>query len=265
MQTLNHNNCLNNKINSEYLEPFFVGLFEGDGTMGLLKTKKGSVMARFLINLKYTSENLKMLELIKNHFGGSVSVFTTKQQSRTKVVWAATSKKSTTQILAVFKKYPPLTSRQNCRLKYLIKCYKLNYWAYYVDNRNSQYNTQGETITKLKKQLEKKLPSYFDPWLSGFIEAEGCFREKDHPQFIIGQNDDVYLIEAIRRLFKSNHKVRKILNYPDSTVYYYKIEIGGLALKRIIKHVEQNPLLGDKLIRYTAFCIRVKQIHKTVR
>jgi hypothetical protein len=256
---LHKNNLHNNKIDPRYLEPFFVGLFEGDGSMGLCRTSQGGsgLYARFVINLKYTNENQQMLTLIKDHFGGCVSVY--EHQSRTKVVWSATSKKSTALILTVFQKYPPLTSRHNSRLQYLIKCYKLNNWAYYADNRNSQYDTQDKIIAQLKKQLDNGLPSNFEPWLSGFIEAEGCFRATKYPQFVIGQNNDAYLIEAIKRLFKSNHKIQKLKNSPDNMADYYKIEIGGIpTLKIIIEHFYVYPLLGYKKVSYILFYTKVK-------
>ena len=52
---------------------------------------------------------------------------------------------------------------------------------------------------------------YFNSWLSGFIEAEGCFsiRKIGTYSFSIGQNDDIYLINAIKNFFGAANIIRK--------------------------------------------------------
>jgi len=60
----------------------------------------------------------------------------------------------------------------------------------YFDNRNSKYESQNARIEQKKAQNLHVLP-YFQSWLSGFIEAKGCFRQDSG--FIIAQNDDLYL------------------------------------------------------------------------
>ncbi|KAG0632644.1 homing endonuclease, partial [Tuber brumale] len=80
--------------------------------------------------------------------------------------------------------------------------------------------------------------------LSGFIEAEGCFsiRKANNHSFSIGQNDDIYLINAIKQYFEVTNKVRN----PYDKFYFleiYKKE----ALLKIIAHCTNYPLLGEKL------------------
>ena len=54
--------------------------------------------------------------------------------------------------------------------------------------------------------------SYFHAWLSGFIEAEGCFRtaarQNGNHYFSIGQNNDKYLILAIKKYFHATNMIR---------------------------------------------------------
>ena len=86
-------------------------------------------------------------------------------------------------------------------------------------------------------------PLYFKSWISGFIEAEGCFsiRKNNNHSFSIGQNDDYYLINGIKNFFRIENKVRN----PYDNFYYlevYKKE----KLKFIINHFINYPLLGEK-------------------
>lgn len=97
-------------------------------------------------------------------------------------------------------------------------------------------------------------PDYFPAWLSGFIEAEGCFsfysfKGQTKPKgFTIGQNNDLYLLEAIKSDFYSHHKIFKIVN---NNLDYYRIDMYGVKTrKNIHNHFLTNPLLGHKLESY---------------
>jgi cytochrome c oxidase subunit 1 len=64
-----------------YIEQFFVGLLEGDGTItsNLNSNRSNSIIVRIVIYLKNTSENLTMLSKIKNVVGGRVVLERKKQ------------------------------------------------------------------------------------------------------------------------------------------------------------------------------------------
>ena len=67
-------------------------------------------------------------------------------------------------------------------------------------------------------------------------------KKSNNHSFSIGQNDDFYLIEAIKNYFEVSNKV---IN-PYGSFYYlevYKKEV----LSKIILHCINYPLLGDKL------------------
>jgi hypothetical protein len=79
--------------------------------------------------------------------------------------------------------------------------------------------------------------------LSGFIESEGCFsiRKNNNDFFSIGQNDDLYLINAIKQIFGALNEVR------NPSRNFYSIEIYRKeTLKNIINHFNNYPLLGEK-------------------
>ena len=56
---------LNYTLEQKYIEPFFVGLFEGDGCIYIVKKIKKAT-PRLEIALKYLPENEAMLQLIES-------------------------------------------------------------------------------------------------------------------------------------------------------------------------------------------------------
>jgi hypothetical protein len=91
--------------------------------------------------------------------------------------------------------------------------------------------------------------------LSGFIESEGCFsvRKSNNNSFSIGQNDDIYLINAIKQFFGAVNKIRKSIRN------FYSIEIYRKeTLQLIINHFNNYPLLGEKAESLKIFSFKLK-------
>lgn len=162
------------------------------------------------------------------------------------------------KILNILEKYPLLTSRKQCQLECALK---------YVTNRNDMSNMCMENkklifdnflldrknkYADIEKHVEynskKKIPYYFKAWLSGFIEAEGHFRLQYKKTggvqscgLSIGQNNDYYILQYIKDYFDSNHKITL-----DKKSHYRLTIYGPECRQRIIEHLKQYPLLGDK-------------------
>lgn len=250
-QMKTHNNFLRNP---DYLQSFFVGLFEGDGTITFGKTRGGNwSYPRFEIKLKLNSENEAMLEFIRFHIGG-LTFRERKKKGNDQMVWVAVSQKHCNNVLKIFDKYPLLTSRKICQYSYLKQCMSNRAWSYYLETRDSRYDKQQQMVEYYKQHFI--LPHYFGPWLSGFMEAEGCFRSTQGLSVYIGQNNDWYILNAIKTYFHSHHKLGIHKDIRSQATQYRLSMSGKPTIDNIIKHFEKNPLLGYKKVSYDRFCER---------
>ena len=150
-------------------------------------------------------------------------------------------KETILDIIDIFNVYPPLTSRLTCQLKFLKICLENNLIKNYLENRNLKYTNQLNIIKQLSEKFT--IPHYFSCWLSGFIEAQGCFsiRLNNNHSFSIGQNNDDYLLKSIKKFFNLTVTVRN----PSKNFYFietYKKE----SLNAIVSHCLNYPLLGEK-------------------
>ena len=239
-----------NIVDVNYLEPFFVGLLEGDG---YVKNANHSLPSLFAIELKDLPKNVYMLSLIKNYVGGTLYFYTktNKRKDGTTftvdtVKWYVKSKKAICTCLEIISKYPFLTSNKICQLKYF--------------KQSIPSTCHSETSDQQKQIIEQYnrsfiIPRYFGPWLSGFIESEGCFTFEENLVFSIGQNNDYYIIDAIKTYYKSNHTISVENRNQQST--FYKIQITNSEChENIIRHIDSCPLLGNKQHAYEQFRTR---------
>ncbi len=93
--------------------------------------------------------------------------------------------------------------------------------------------------------------SYFNEWLSGFIEAEGCFsirKTSNNHSFSIGQNKDKIILDKIKNHFNITNQVRII----DDKFWFIEVYKKS-ALIKIINHCIEYPLLGEKRLSFNKF------------
>ena len=220
---------------------------DGDGSIQVNHWRGQSLQYRLIIKLSNLKSNYNMLIEIAKVVGGTVRI----TGKAADVIWVVNKKEEIIDIIKIFDTYPPLTSKKVCQLAYLKTCLTNNSVETYLLDRDLKYSQQLDIINS---NVYFNIPSYFKAWLSGFIEAEGCFsiRKSNNPSFSIGQNDDIYLIEAIKQYFEVTNKVRN----PYGKFYFlevYKKEV----LAKIITHCISYPLLGEKLESLKKFKAKV--------
>lgn len=212
------------------IEQFWVGLMEGDGSIQVNHWRNKLLQYRLIIKLKNTLANVKMLKIISKKIGGNVKI------SEDCVIWVENTIERIEKIIKIFEKYPPLTARKECQLEFLKNCLKDNNVELYFQQRNSKYGNP--------KNFNKDLPLYFPSWLSGFIEAEGCFSitKKGVISFSIAQKYEEFLITSIKEYFQatSNKTLHRANELFEIKIYNKD------SLKRIVTHCTNFPLQGEK-------------------
>ena len=247
------NETINSRLNdSEYIKMFWVGLMDGDGSIQVNHWRMKSLQYRLVIKLSNLLPNYDMLLKIANNIGGVVRIVNNKKE----VIWVVNKKQTILEIINIFIIYPPLTSRLTCQLEFLKSCLLNNSVKIYLDKRNLKYDNQLQVIEQFK--IKNIVYSYFPSWLSGFIEAEGCFsvRVNKNHSFSIGQNDDNYLLQTIKVFFNLSVMVRNPYKSFFSLETYNK-----QTLNTIISHCTNYPLLGYKSQSLDKF-IKVLVSHK---
>jgi hypothetical protein len=215
---------------------------DGDGSIQVNHWRHKNLQYRLVIKLKFCDENLKMLNLIEKFIGGSVRIIGINKF----IIWVVNDKKKINNIIKIFNRYPPITSRLKAQLAFMLECFNKNNVEWYLNERNNKYNNFN--IINQSYNIDY---SYFNEWLSGFIEAEGCFSirktSKNH-SFSIGQNNDKYILEMIKTHFFIKNNIRLINNK------FWFIEVyNKLILINIINHCLQFPLLGEKALSLSKF------------
>jgi hypothetical protein len=252
--------ALHDKQKKDYITKFWVGLMDGDGSIQVNHWRKRSIQYRLVIKLKNTQANQDMLAQIKSTVGGSVVC------SKLFVLWVENNKAKIMRMISIFDHFPPLTTRLLCQLAFLKECYQRNDVQWYLENRSKKYATAAAHQMLMSGVLRKHLAPfnsthptsvYFPVWLSGFIEAEGCFcvRQSNNHSFSISQNRDMYLIDAIKSYFNAGNKIRVISGRVEN---HYLLEIYKKeCIASIIAHIEKYPLLGEKHQSFLNFCNKI--------
>jgi hypothetical protein len=199
-----------NKNSKDYIIQYWVGLMDGDGSIQVNHWRMRSLQYRLVIKVKMCNENLFLLRQVKRCVGGSVRV----QPNKKFVLWVENHKSRIQEIVKHFQMYPPLTVRLSLQLEFLSECLRKNDVNWYMENRKYKYQDHLE-IRKILESSQISLRPYYKAWLSGFIEAEGCFciraGSSRNCSFSIAQKKgfgDHYLIESIKSEFGASNAIR---------------------------------------------------------
>jgi cytochrome c oxidase subunit 1 len=228
------------KKDPNYVLKFWVGLMDGDGSIQVNHFRNKNLQYRIVIKLKYCSENLSLLNLISDYIGGKIKII----RNNKFIIWDVNNRKQIQKIIKLFIKYPPLTTRLRAQLAFMLECFEQNNVKWYLNARDKKYFKNNVEIPNIDN-------NYFKAWLTGFIEAKGCFSirsTKNNHSFSIGINNDKYILDKIKSQFNITNQVRKI----DDRLWYIEI-YRKLTLINIINHCLEYPLLGEKLLSFIKF------------
>lgn len=134
-----------------YIEQFFVGLLEGDGTIttNLNSNKSNSIIIRIIISLKNLPENVIMLDKIKQTVGGRTAI----ERKNSYVTWIASNKNDLLKVFTILVKYPLLTARKQCQLDFAKNCLFNIDIVNFLHNRNDKYSNKEILLKDLSKQV----------------------------------------------------------------------------------------------------------------
>lgn len=227
-----------------YIKKYFLGLLEGDGSIQVNHWRKKRLQYRIVIKLKKTEGNKSMLEEIRRVIGGIV------REEKGFVIWVVNNKREIENIINLIEDYPMLTERKRSQFIFMKECIRGNRSVkWYLENRDLKYKEKRGYKGEIKDV-------YYREWLSGFIEAEGCFvlRRDGRRSFMIAQKGDKEVIIDIRDFFGGENSIRE----GKGEMYIWEV-YKEKVLKRIEEHLEKNVLLGEKRVSFNVWNTNVKE------
>lgn len=230
-----------NIYTKEQLVQYWVGLMDGDGSIQVNHWREKSLQYRLIIKLLYTEANVHMLQLLTKAVGGSVRIDKDKQGTALFVKWVVNDTERAKQLLKVFERYPPQTTRLQLQIKFLLECLEHNSVIKYLETRGKKYDTMQQ------ERLRTKTSEISDVWLAGFTEAEGCFSYRTGQKivgFSISQKNDRHLIEAIREKLGIVGSIVREQSKDQWTIE----TLSQFTVKGIISYYTRVPLLGEKRV-----------------
>lgn len=241
--------CIKKDKILDHLIPFWVGLMDGDGSIqvGYVNKKNKNGFKKYLkyriaIQLNYTESNFYMFKLFEKYIGGKIRRYYRNDYKHYELILEINSYKEVLKIIKILDEFPPLTSRLNAQLQFLKNCINNKVSVeWYLENRDNKYihYTSEKKNSLFTDYLNY---SHFNSWLSGFIEAEGCFSIGKFKTFSIGQKSDSALIESIHHNFHFTTKIK----YIEEKDFYVIRSSKKESIKHIINHCSEYPLLGEK-------------------
>lgn len=91
-----------------------------------------------------------MLQLLTKAVGGSVRIDKDKQGTALFVKWVVNDTERAKQLLKVFERYPPQTTRLQLQIKFLLECLEHNSVIKYLETRGKKYDTMQQERLRTK-------------------------------------------------------------------------------------------------------------------
>jgi cytochrome c oxidase subunit 1 len=244
----------------QYAESFWVGLMDGDGSVQVNHWRHQCLQYRLIIKLKYTAANEEMLQLLILHIGGTVR--RTACATKPEVLWVVNAKNRIVETIKIFDRYPPLTNRVAYQLKFLRQMLATEKRGLPAPLVVKGYLTQralkfaGVSLLPARPPAAFLTTPYYPAWLSGFVEAAGCFcvRASGPCSFSIGQKHGQDVLEAICAYIKTNARV---VQRSGADEFFVFETYNRRSLARLLTHFRAYPLLGEKANQLAVFSAHV--------
>ena len=249
------------RISQSFLE-WFIGFFEGDGTIYKAKT----TYSKHRFSFRIVQKEKKIIYTLKETFGfGNISQEIRK--SRVYWRWTVESKSGVEKIAYLLYGNLVLPARQKQYISWI---------------QSGQQQLLFKQISLDRLKFVKNGISAQNAWLSGFIDAEGCFyaqfyevksncfqlKQKMHlTQSIDGEQEQLLIFQQMLDLFQSKSKICVFKNSNEGKSYA-RVEFHSLKSQRlIIEYLALYKLKTQKYITYRrwwrVFLRRESKMHLT--
>ena len=242
--------------------PYLVGLIEGDGWFSV--TKNGKYL-KYEFGIELSIRDIQLLYKIKKLLGiGNIDIRNknTEDITRSTVLFRIRNKTYLKNIIIpIFDKYPLLSNKIYDYLRFREAL--LSGVIYSKDLISYVRPVGSYNNSNIVEYINTK---YFQAWLIGFIEAEGCFSiykptldSSKVACFDISQTNGLDLIEAIKSYLNLTNKIYLDKNNNS------KLKVSSIRqIENIIKFIKKAPikLKGHKKLQYLLF---LKELRKITR
>lgn len=248
------------RLNAEE-QAWLVGFYEADGWFGVFKNGK---YVQYEFGIEVNKKDEPLLYQIKNKYKLSGFIRSRKDRPNIVVFKVRNKKDLITKIVPIFDKFPILGLKHH---QYLFFRYHLmeKQVVYYSDFEASKV---FEKIMKTPETLIK-VP-YFDSWLVGFINGEGCFsvympKKKINADcsFSIRQNLDGFLLLSA---IKERLKLKASVLFESTGCYHLKTtSVSGCDNTLQFFNTAPVKLKGHKRIQYIQWAKQLRVNPKYIK
>ena len=233
----------NNKLPSREFLEWFIGFFEGDGS--LLIVKRGDLS----IVVTQSFDDLQLLNYIKDNLGFGNIINQSKKDKTYR--WIINKYIYLKLLIHLF----------NGNIVLPLRYIKL---SLFINKLNEKLLKNNELTIKIIDSC--KLPSLDNAWLSGFIDAEGCFSKSSKLNsviFCIAQKYEVnkYILEHILNLFQNLLLIYigKVQKHSKENVFELRISNKFMCYS-IKLYFNKYPLKSIKVLLYNTWIESISKL-----
>lgn len=237
----------NDKLPDKKFLEWFLGFFEGDGSFILVKRGDISVV------ITLSEKDINILNYIKKNINMGNIILQSKKDKTYR--WVVNKRKNIYLLSLLF----------NGNLVLPLRYAKFNI---FLAKLNEKLLKNNEPLIIFKHYC--KLPNLDNSWITGFIDAEGCFsisllsnNNKFNIVFSISQKHEInkYVLNYILYLFNNSFNKKLGQVYPHLKENVWELRINSLSNNLLlINYFKDNPLLTIKLNSYNKFTLILRLI-----